>query len=404
MKDHKDAPRLVATITDLRLSRRSLLRGIAIGGAGLATAGFIACGDDDTSIDPTGEDGTVTTGGSGSESTGDVESVKFVYGFPAPHAGILFTHYNAQEQGFWAEEGIKVEFNYQTAGIPLVAGGTVDFGEISADELLNAYAAGQKLKAFYQPTYGQQFGFVVPEDSPLTEWTAEQITGTTIGITELAGGEVPICRAALARIGLTEGEDATFFPTSGDNQAVTVDAFNTDKIQVFAGSILDHAAIQVAGLKLRAITPDFILNAAGDNAQGVRADFLEENRDLITRFGRGMAKAKVWSFAPTNQEPAIDAALRVAPDTGTKEEVTSFVEILQVSRALPATSAGIAEGEIWIQGWDDFQQLLLEGSTGSPDDPLTFTEPIDVNEIVDNSMVPDIFDFDRDELIARKAK
>ena len=35
--------------------------------------------------------------------------------------------------------------------------------------------------------------------------------------------------------------------------------------------ILDHAAVQVAGMELRAITPDFILNAAGDNAQGVRA-------------------------------------------------------------------------------------------------------------------------------------
>jgi hypothetical protein len=405
VKDHKDAPRLVATITDLRLSRRSLLRGIAIGGAGLATAGFVACGDDDdSSIDPAAEGSTATTGEGGGESTGEVTSVKFVYGFPAPHAGILYTHYNAQEQGFWEEEGVKVEFNYQTAGIPLLAGGTVDFGEVSADELLNAYAAGQELKAFYQPTYGQQFGFVVPADSPITEWTAEQITGTTIGITELAGGEVPITRAALTRIGLTEGEDANFFPTSGDNQAVTVDAFNTGKIDIFAGSILDHAAVQVAGMELRAITPDFILNAAGDNAQGVRADYLEENRDLITRFGRGMAKAKVWSFAPANQDAAIDAALRVAPDTGSKEEVTSFIDILQISRALPAASAGIEEGEIWVQGWDDFQKLLLEGSTGSPDDPLTFSEPIDVNEIVDNSMVADIFDFDREELIARTAK
>ena len=389
------------------MSRRALLRGMAIGGAGLATAGFVACGDDDDTASPTTTaGGPTTTAADGAATTAptEVETVKYVYGFPAPHAGILYTQYNAQEQGFWEEEGIAVEISYQTAGMQLLAGGTVEYGEISADELLNAYAAGQRVKAFYQNTYGQQFGFVVPADSPLTEWTPEQITGTTIGITELAGGEVPICRAALARIGLNEGEDVTFFPTSGDNQAVTVDAFNTDKIQIFAGSIIDHAAVQVAGLELRAITPDFILNAAGDNAQGARADYLEENRDQITRWARGFAKAKVWAFAPANQDAALDAALRVAPDTGPKEEVANFAELLNLNRPLAPAVAGIEEGEIWIKGWDDYQKLLLEGSTGSPDDPLTFTEPIDVNEVVDNTMVADIFDFDREEIIARPAK
>ena len=203
-----------------------------------------------TTASPTttaGGETTTTAGGTATTAAGELESVKYVYGFPAPHAGLLYPYYNAVEQGFYEEEGLEVEFNYQTAGMQLVAGGTVEFGELSCDELLNASAAGQEVKAFFQVVYGQGFGFVVPEDSPITAWTAEQITGTTIGITELAGGEVPIVRAALAQEGLTEGEDVTFFPTSGDNQAVTVDAFNTGKIQIFAGSILDHAAVEVAG-------------------------------------------------------------------------------------------------------------------------------------------------------------
>jgi hypothetical protein len=66
--------------------------------------------------------------------------------------------------------------------------------------------------------------------------------------------------------------------------------------------------------------------------------------------------------------------------------------------------AGIEEGEIWIKGWEDYQILLLEGGTGGPDDPLTFTEPIPVEEIVDNSMVADIWDFDREEVAARAPK
>ena len=42
MKD-KDEPRLLVTVKDLRLSRRALLRGLAIDGAG----------DDDSAVEPT---------------------------------------------------------------------------------------------------------------------------------------------------------------------------------------------------------------------------------------------------------------------------------------------------------------------------------------------------------------
>ena len=47
---------------------------------------------------------------------------------------------------------------------------------------------------------------------------------------------------------------------------------------------------------------------------------------------------------------------------------------------------------------------LLEGSTGSPDDPLSFTEPLPVEEIVDNSLVAEANDSDREEVIARPPK
>ena len=156
-KNDSDVPQVILRIKDLRMSRRTLLRGMAIGGAGLATAGFVACGDDDddTSAAPDDrggrrddDDGRRRQRGARPRS----RSVKFGYGFPAPHAGFCITYYNALEQGFWEEEGLEVEIDYQTAVMPLLAGGTVDYGEVSADELLNAYAAGQKLKAFYQPT------------------------------------------------------------------------------------------------------------------------------------------------------------------------------------------------------------------------------------------------------------
>lgn len=400
MENGDRAEMIRVTVLDRRISRRALLRGIGIGGASLAATAFVACGDDD-SDDTSG--GTTTEGDTGTTSEdgapGEVDQTSFIFQFPAPHAGLLVVHYAAQEMGFWEEEGLEVSIEYATAGTPLIAGGTVDYGEILADGLLNAKASGQDLTVFYQPVYGQVFGFVVPVDSEITEWTAEQITGKVIGVTELIGGEVPALRAALFRIGLSEGEEVELFPTSASSQAITADAFNTGRIDIFAGSLLDHAAVQVAGIELRAITPDFVLDAAGDNAIATRSDHLAENRDQAVRFGRGMAKAKVWVLA--NFDDAIDSALEVAPETGTREEVASFVELLLVNRSLPPEKADIEEGQIWIEGWEAFQALLLEGGTGSPDDPLQYTEPIDVSGLVDNTLAPEIFDFDRAEIEAR---
>jgi ABC-type nitrate/sulfonate/bicarbonate transport system substrate-binding protein len=398
MHEGRSAPTLFVTIMDRRLSRRTLLRGIGLGGASLATAAFVGCGDDDDESTATTAGGPTTTGATTEEAPGESAAVAFAYPFPAPHP-VLFFYYASQEMGFWEEEGLDVAIQYQTAAQTLLAGGTVDYAEVSADDILNAWAAGQEVKVFYQSTYGQQFGFVVPEDSPITEWSTEQVRGTTIGITEFQGGEVPITRAALARIGLAEGTDVTLFPTSGDNQAVTVDAFNTGKIDIFSGSILDHASVEVVGLPVRSITPQFILDASGDDAVGTRADYLEKNRDQAVRFGRGMAKGKAWALA--NFDAAIDIAMEAAPDSGTREEVTAFVKLLRVDRAVPPKEAGIEEGQIWVGGWEKFQTLLLDGSTGSPDDPLTFTEPMDINMMVDNTLVPEINDFDKAEVEGR---
>ena len=65
---------------------------------------------------------------------------------------------------------------------------------------------------------------------------------------------------------------------------------------------------------------------------GGRSDYIEENRDQVTRYGRAVAKAKAWAWAPANLEKALDNAIKQAPDTGSREEVQSFVQILQLDR------------------------------------------------------------------------
>lgn len=132
---------------------------------------------------------------------------KFCPSSEAPFAGLFAWRYLADALGYFEEEGVTQEFVYQTGGAPLAVSGAVDVAFLDVPETLNAFHAGQELKAVFQPAYTLILGVFVPEDSPIQTFNADDLRGQTIGITEFAGGEVPVVRALMGRIGLVEGED-----------------------------------------------------------------------------------------------------------------------------------------------------------------------------------------------------
>lgn len=87
--------------------------------------------------------------------------------------------------------------------------------------------------------------------------------------------------------------------------------------------------------------------------------------------------------------------------TGTLDETESFIRIFFNDRAEPP--AGSSYGEMPPDGWDAYQRFLLEGATGEESDPLAFDEPVDVSQIIDNTLVPEIIDFDQ-EAIRQQAR
>lgn len=378
-----------------RMSRRRALQTSGLAAGGLAVLGVAGCGDDDDDQDeagdeerPSSEDATAAA--DSTAPAGDVETISFGFPFGAPFAAALPDHFVALDLGYFAEEGIDMEIAWQTALLPLITGGTVEYGRITPVNFMNALASGQTLKAIFQSEYTFFFGVMVPEDSEITEFSADQLRGTTLGITEFAGGEVPVVRALLQREGLVEGEDVELFPTSGTSQQSTVDALQTGSIAAFAGSYVDFAAIETFGLPLREITPEDVRVLSADDAIGVRADYLGENRDEAIRLCRGAAKGLI--FAAENPRAAAEISLKYAPESGTVDEVQEFLEIFRTRRIEPPE--GINFGEVPIDGWEGYMEFLLDGSTGRQDDPLAFDEPLDLTEVIDNSLVSEIMDFD----------
>ncbi|MPZ22834.1 MAG: hypothetical protein GEU28_04690 [Dehalococcoidia bacterium] len=410
-----DRNRRVARLSSLpreRLSRRSLLRGSALAATGLTAAGLVGCGDDDDDDDDD-VDVNGDTNGSADDATqeptaaatapgepdeeadaegeegGEGEDIAFAFALPAPHAGILTLSYVADGAGYLAEEGITQEILYQTQTGALIAGGQAQIAFPPAEQLFNANAAGQALRAVYQPFYGFLFGIRVPADSDITAFTADSFRDTRIGITEPGGGEVPVLRALMAREGLDPAE-VELFPTGGIAFTLIVDQLRTGEMAAFAGSHLDFEIVEQSGVELRDITPQEINDLTADNAFAALDDYLEENRDVMVRYCRAHAKAKVFTLE--NPEAAIDIALGFAPDSGTAEEMIPFVEALAINRAEPP--AGTPEGGMSVEHFEAYQALLLEGGTGSPDDPLGYTEPLDIEEMLVQDLITEIHDFD----------
>ena len=325
-----------------------------------------------------------------------IKDVKFAFPFGAPYAGFLPEPFSAMELGYFEEEGFANEVIYQTALLPLIAGGAVEYARLTPVNAMNAYTAGQFLTCVFQNTYPFIFTIAAPTGGAVAEagFTADALRGQSIGITEFEGGEVPMVRSLLSSIGLVDGEDVTLVPTSGTTPQPTIDALNTGRIAAFGGSIFDIIFIEGGGLPMTDISPPEVQALSADDAVGCRREFLQSNRSDVVGYCRALAKGTIFTL----ESPRAAAILgfNYAPDSGTVDEVEEFINLFVTERAIPP--AGTNLGEVPVDGWNDYQGFLLRGGTGSDVDPLAFTEPFDCSVIIDNSLQDEIWDFDHDKV------
>ena len=449
---HEELGRMLGQLAHRRLSRRHMLGMSAKAGVGAAGLALVGCGGDDSApataapADTAAADAAAAAAASASaevaalrEQLADLESapadtgdaaaaaaaaaevaaledrlaeleatptpsapaparqlrdVKFAFPFGAPFAGFLPEPFSAMTMGYFEEEGFINEVIYQTALLPLIAGGAVDYARLTPVNAMNAFVAGQFLTVVFQNTYPFIFTIAAPADSNITSFNADDLRGQSIGITEFEGGEVPMVRSLLSSIGLVEGEDVTLIPTSGTTPQPTIDALNTGRIVAFGGSIFDVIFIEQGGLPMRDISPPEVQALSADDAIGARREFVRSNRSDVIGYCRALAKGTIFTLESPRAAAII--GLEYAPDSGHVDDIEEFVNLFVATRAIPP--AGTSLGEVPVDGWNDYQAFLLRGGTGSDVDPLAFTEPFDTSAIIDNSLQSEIWDFDAEQI------
>jgi len=268
----------------------------------------------------------------GEDSTTTTTSDKVTLLLPAPR-GVAWTPIIvAEEKGWVKDEGISIDIQAQTASgvtVQQLIAGNVDFIGASAAEAVVAYAADKRLRVVFCSTPRNVFRIVAPADGDVK--SVADLAGKNVGVSEAAGGEVPIVEAALSGEGLDKNTDYKMLPVGGGG-ATTVRSITDGKVAAYASSFFDIAAVQASGLGVIDITPE--------NVEGIPGPCLmttdEALKDPVKREVAEKV-ARVWSKGVIYSEIAPDAALDFVCETVAREcedrdfTKLALTELLKVS-------------------------------------------------------------------------
>jgi NitT/TauT family transport system substrate-binding protein len=321
-----------------------------------------ACGDDE--------------GGGSTDGDGSTE-VRVLIPAESP---IEYPHRVAEAEGFFEEEGISTTYAYAGGSAEVIqqlVSGQGDIGVSCASAIVAGFEEGfTEVKPLFTTVYGSIFGMAVPADSDVTD--VAQLEGRTIGISDPAGGEVPIVKGLLESAGLTE-DDVKLLPI-GEGTAVALRAVQNGDVDAIGGSFSDFVGLQVQGLELEYIGGDAISDLP---ACAVLAtdDYIAENRDVVEGFLRGSAKGVLWG--QQNPEETLEI-LREASPEGFAGDLGADMVDLYLPLMAPPDEERI--GDITADSYRAYFDFVNADA------------PENLDELINDEFVEPANDFDRSEV------
>ncbi|MBI2332507.1 MAG: ABC transporter substrate-binding protein [Chloroflexi bacterium] len=202
--------------------------------------------------------------------------------------------YVAVEKGYFAEEGIEIEFDYsfETDGVALTGAGELPFAVASGEQVLLARSQG--LPVVYAFAWYQQFPISVIAKPELGIESPEDLRGKKIGLPGLFGANYI-------------GVEALLFSAGIDPSEVTFDAIGFNQVESFATGTSEIVVGYTANepIVLRSQGFDVTELRVADYAQ-LTANGIITNEETIANdpeLVRGMARALAHGIEDTLANP-----------------------------------------------------------------------------------------------------
>ena len=292
-------------------------------------------------------------------------TVQLKYLHQAQFAGF----YAADQNGYYADEGLKVNFIEGGPTVDLekaVLDGTAQFGVTGPELLIAARAEGKPLRAIAVIYRRSPVVFMTLASSGITR--PQEFVGKTIQYNASTG---LILNAMLANVGVA--------PDSYDEVNVGYDLgpFYSGQVQVWNAFVTNEVlTAQANGYAVNVIHPDDYGVHFYSDTLYTTDDTISANPDRVLRFLR--ATLKGWNVAIENPNLVAPMVANVNPNADLEHETT------QMTASIPLINTG--EDHIgWMKAevWAGMEQTLREQGV--------LTAPVDVTQVYTMQFLEEIY-------------
>ena len=275
--------------------------------------------------------------------------------------------YVAVDKGYFAAEGIEIEFDYsfETDGVALVGANQLPFAIVSGEQVLLARAQG--LPVVYAMAWFQKFpvAVIAKADSGITQ--PADLKGKKIGTPLLNGANFVGLRALLAYAGI-KPEDVTI-EAIGFNQVPALSAGQVDAVVVYANNEPIRLAAQ--GEKFNVIpVGDSVTLAA--NGLLTNENIIAQDPELVRGFARALTKGIQDTLANPDEAYTISKKIvtELKDDIVEKQVLAATIDMWKTDRIGYSNPAA----------WETMQATLLEAKL--------LSAPQDLSKAYTNEFVP----------------
>jgi len=237
----------------------------------------------------------------------------------------------AQELGFFAEEGLDVQFLNSAGGliaIQQVASGQAEFALSPTDGVITARARATPVRYFYNWQTHVIFNVAVLAEGPIRR--VADLRGKQIGVQGMGSAAVPYAKAVVRAAGLDPAGDVTLIAVGIAAQAAA--ALQQKRVDALALWDTEYATMELLGLNFRFFGHPRLQNLPGGGLLA-RDDFIQANPDAIRGFGRAFARGNL--FCLENPEAAVKIYWKNYPQARPrgKDDAAAMREAVHVFRA-----------------------------------------------------------------------
>jgi NitT/TauT family transport system substrate-binding protein len=254
---------------------------------------------------------SLVTGCGGSQRQGPDQKVTLAMGF-IPNVQFA-PFYVAVEQGYFADEGIEIEFDYgwETDLLKLVGSDELQFAIASGDQVI--LARSQELPVVYVMNWYRRFPVCVVS---LTETGIQDpldLVGQRVGTPATYGASYIGWRALLDAVGLEESDVELI--SIGYTQVAALSEGQVDATICYAMN--EPVQMEAAGQSLATI---YVADYANLISNGLITNerTIQENPDLVQGIVRAALRGLAFTLA--SPEEAFDISLKHVPEAATDSE------------------------------------------------------------------------------------